>query len=322
MTKFLLSCLVAVVGVTWSAPALASTLDELPECPGGTPDEMTVTSPRATLVVGRANAFRAQFEGASGLLPEPWRFSAEIDGQPVGISNATDRRFELTPSHTGRLSVSVTYGLESRYDFDQRTTLPPCRMVATAFWRVVRLKRFPRLDVLDYGEKVEFSLEAIPRRECFETYERTPIAVRVRQRGGRRMVATAHANDPCRGFDSWTEWNARTPWWRTFYFEGFDLAGPRRSLKLSLQWPEKASRTWAFDYTVRVGKRTVQRGVIRVRTTYHPAERVYAWLPGGRVNDDYWNICVRNARPIAMHNGNAYCNVGGYSERSLIVRRR
>jgi len=322
--RSLLSSAAVVAVLAWApSVSVAATLDELPECPPGTPHEVSVSSPRQTLVMGRTNAFRAAYDGYLGLVQEPWRFAAEIDGQPVAISTATDRRFEITPTRTGRLTVAVTYGLESRYDLDQDATLPPCRTVTRKSWRVVRLKRFPRLDVQDYGEKVEFSLDAIPRRQCFETYERTPITVRVRQRGGRKLVVAARADDPCRGFDTWTEMDATTPWWRTFYFGGTDAFGPRRSLTLSLQWPEKKSAAWTFDYTVTVGKKASQRGVIRVRTKYHPAERIYAWLPGHRVNDDYWNICVNEGRPTAKHNGNAYCNVGGYSDRSLrIVRRR
>jgi hypothetical protein len=70
-------------------------------------------------------------------------------------------------------------------------------------------------------------------------------------------------------------------------------------------------------------KKLLASGTIRARQTYHGAERVYAWRADGSVNDNYWNICVREGLPIAMHNGNAYCNVGGYYERTLrIVRRR
>lgn len=320
MTKILISCVAFAVALVWSSPVLATTLDALPECPAGTPDEMVIYSAHDKLVVGRSNAFRAEYEGIETLLDEPWQFSAELDGQPVEIENASASRFEITPQRPGTLRVAVTYGLGSRGDYEQESTLRPCRTVGPASWKVVDTRRFPDPIVRTSGEHVEFSLTRIADGTCTRRYERAPIAVRVRQRSGRRMVVKAHADDPCRGFETWTD-SLRSPWWRTFHFGGMSDYSPRRTLTLALQWPEKKSATWSYDYVVRAG-RAVQRGVIQARSVYHPAERVYAWLPGGQVNDDYWNICVNDGKRIAMHNGNAYCNVGGYSDWSLRIVRR
>lgn len=326
MLKTLLcaSVVTAVLGFA-ATPALGTTLAELPECTFETyrsleiesAADMTIESSHATLMVGKPNAFTVEYNGFRVPFDAPWQFSAEIDGEPIPITSIDSRQIEATAHRAGKLTVAVTYGLGDRYNWERRPTRPPCRAVKRQSWRVVIPKTFPpKLNIRKEDEKVVFSLARIPYRQCADTYERRPVQIRVKQRGGRGLVATARSEDPCEGFDTWTEF-LHVPSWRTFYF----TERSPRALVLSLQWPKKKTATWRFDYSVRSGS-SLQRGVLVAAADYRPAERIYAWLPGLQVNDDYWNFCVRYGRATIMENGNPYCNYGGYSTRVLRIARR
>lgn len=76
----------------------------------------------------------------------------------------------------------------------------------------------------------------------------------------------------------------------------------------------------ADDGSVAPGS-TLRRGVLRVKTTHYPRERVYGFKPNGEINDRYWNYCVNEGKKVWMHNGNPYCIDPAFTYRRVRLRR-
>jgi len=242
----------------------------------------------------------------------PFRVEQFLDGRLVSAAPLNRRLFTIEPPAPGQFVLAISYALGQHPDDSYSTQLAPCRKTEIRTWTVVAPReQAASVRVADWPESVEFEIltRAYGTDDCSYEYASAPLTLTIRQVGRPwRLVATAE--DACYG---WSH-ASRSRLFRNGRFTVFKAG-----------WPHKGSASRAYRYTVREKrlKKVLARGTIKARQIYHRAERIYAWLPGGRVNDSYWNICVREGLPIAMHNGNAYCNVGGYYERTLrIVRRR
>jgi hypothetical protein len=180
------------------------------------------------------------------------------------------------------------------------------RSLATTV-RGTRGRPMPAPRVIARRDKAVVRL-AYPAR-CEAQYEAAPLVVKIKAPGSGWKAL--RASDQCEG---WDKFRMRGSGFRTY-----GNSDESRSLVFLPMTPRA---TGATSYRFKISKRgrTLRRGTIRVRTTHRPAKRIYAWHPGGTINDAYWNYCVNGGRTAWMENGNAYCVIPSDTTRRVSVR--
>jgi len=316
MFKIVLSCGVAIASAAaLSSPsALAASLGELPQC---SHDEgrLDISGLPRTLVAGREALLTLDdYLLTSRDTSVPYHIEQTLNGQRASALEISGSRLRVRPSNPGNWALAVTYATEEGYDTYEMAPIPPCQMTTRWTRRVVKpspQKVRTTVTVPRYLEHVEFIIQSDARRaeDCDYSHVRVPVTVAILS--GKWSVKRSAAN-ACTGWDGRRDERAVSAYSDTLRFSPFATSG----------WPRKASATRTYRYTIRSGRKVTGRGAIVARAAYVPVERVYASLPGGEINDDYWNYCVKNGEEITMDHGNPYCTWGGYHERTIKLTRR
>lgn len=215
------------------------------------------------------------------------------------------------------LTVSATY---TEYRTDTVYPQPPeCqRVISTTMPGVPGLLAgAPR--VRAHYEEGQFTLRA-PDTGCATRYATEPVAVSVKPKTRRRW-ATVAVVDQCVG------WRGSAS---GHHFRLKPLGDNGRTMLFVARTPSRNGREdfnykvsrapVADDGSVALGS-TLRRGVLRVKTTHYPRERVYGFKPNGEINDRYWNYCVNEGKKVWMHNGNPYCIDPAFTYRRVRLRR-
>ena len=307
MIQYLLPMLVVLLPASARADAIEPCgTDRPPTVVLGSTDYGSALSDRA--VIGRALTF---YVVAGPLdVADRVQVTAVENGVQTLLSYRDgydlDRPFHVTPKQAGELVLSAAYTEDG---LSRDGYLPDCAQVVakTVSIRQGQMLRPPNVKADDYDSGAIFRLHAAPA-SCTSDFDPSPVVVGVRRSSkDARWVRVAVA-DQCSG-------------WRTEHSGGpLSLERVRyddRQLIFSPAMPARRDAVRTFRYRISRGRmasdgavvasETVRAGKVIVSQTYRPAYRIYAWKPDAVVNDDYWNVCVKEGRETWVQDGNAYC---------------
>lgn len=258
-----------------------------------------------------------------------------LDG--VDLFVGADFHFTASPG-TRQVTLAATV-VASRWNIEAGA-FTPCQVSTTAYLAGATGRAMPAPSVGlskrgvwvddewvdDHGSRTVAFRLARPA-SCADSYALSPVAVRVRLKGIKKW-ATLETYDQCSGWGTNSTLGAqrRAKGLRLGIddYSGYD--DPYTAYFVPLTGDKNSTKRYQYEIrtadpnTGRLG-RTLRKGGIKVKTTSRSARRVYA-TKGGRINDEYWNYCVRNGEEVWMHNGNAYCIRAGETKRKITLTKK